>query len=95
MRATATFNRNRTRVRRGDVFKVESQAHMRDYQSRGLAVLVREAPTPSNKMAPEPANKGPSQAGGAAQPSSASPPARRSRRTTANASGAGKDQAGT
>lgn len=95
MRATATFNRGKARVRRGDVFKIDSETHARDYQKRGMAVLIKAAPTPQNKMAPEHDNKSPSPAGGGAQPSSASPPARRSTRTTARASGAGRGQADT
>lgn len=95
MRATATFNRGKQRIRSGDVFEIESQSHARDYMRRGMAVLTKSAPKASNKMAKEPENKSPSPAGGAAQPSSASPPAQASRRTTARRSSGGAGQAGT
>jgi hypothetical protein len=91
MRAKVPFDRDRKHIRRGELFIVENDNRARDYERRGIAERTDEkvAPAPNNKMAQEPDNKAPSSAGGEAQPSSASPPARRSRRTTAKPSGAG------
>lgn len=53
--------------------------------------LVKLGPVPKNKVAePSEDKANPSAAGGEARPSSASPAARRSPRTTATPSGAGK-----
>ena len=53
--------------------------------------LAKRAPAPLNKVAPKGEDKNnPSEAGGEAQPSSASPPAQASRGTTAKPSVAGE-----
>lgn len=70
----------------GDEF--ETTAREADQlEAKGLA---KRAQAPLNKMAPPSENKNnPSEAGGEARPSSASPPARASRETTAKPSGGG------